>query len=165
MWARDTFHNCAEELRQLSDCFRRAFATATPLERKRGNQNLLRYSNEGVVLLRSIALAVRSDQDYRLIPETKQIIGALLQPAHCRFEDYEASYCPPFRIQDGFRQLILREGLNKVAHLNPNKTGYRVSDRIHEIIIGGNQHGEDWIAVISILHLCDVIVGLPDHRV
>lgn len=165
MWKRDTFHHCAIELRDISEGFRRAFSVATLAERQHGNRDLLHYSREGVALLRSIALAVRSEQDYRILPGNRQIIGASLQPARRRFEDFNEEYRPPFQSQDGFRPLALRAGLNKIAHPDPMKTGYRVNDTIHEIIIGGTQGTEAWIAVISLPHLCDVITELPDHSV
>ncbi len=165
MWKRDTFHNCATELRDISYGFRRALASATDTERRHGNRDLLHYSREGVALLRSIALAVRSEQDYRLLPESRLVIGAVLQPARCSFEDFEASYRPPFGTRDGLRPLSLRAGLNKIAHPDPRKAGYRASAEIHEIIIGGSQRSEEWIAVISLPQLCQVVMDLPDHRV
>jgi hypothetical protein len=165
MWKRDTFHNCATELRDISYGFRRAFASATATERTHGNRDLLHYSREGVALLRSIALAVRSEQDYRLLPESRLVVGALFQPAPRSFEDFEVSYRPPFGTHDEFRPLTLRAALNKIAHPDPRKAGYRASDEIHEIIVGGSQGSEEWIAVISLPQLCQVIMDLPDHRV
>jgi hypothetical protein len=165
MWKRDTFHNCAIELRDISHRFRRAFASATSEERRQGNSDLISYSREGVALLRSIALAVRSEQDYRLLPENKLVIGALLQPAQRPFDEFESGYQPPFEEQDGSRPLTLRAGLNKIAHPDPRRVGYRATNDIHEIIIGGRQRNEDWIAIISLPHLCQVVMDLPDHRV
>jgi hypothetical protein len=165
MWKRDTFHNCALELDQISSGFRHAHEHASPEERLRGNVVLNRYSLEGVALLRSLALAVRSEQDYGMIPQNQQIVGSLLQRSTESFFDFDQGYAPPYDADRRLSPLPLREALNKIAHADPRRGSYRTDALTHEILIGGELGRHSWIAVISLPALSAAILALPDNPI
>lgn len=164
MWIRDTFHKCATELLQISRDFRKAYELASPVERRRGNLELLRCSKEGVALLRSLALAIRSEQDYKIIPEDRQVVGGLLQSSEEIFTQFESEYRSPYCLSERLGPLVLRDALNKIAHANPMLGSYRVLGHQHEILIAGTQRAKYWIAAISLPSLAATILALPDEE-
>jgi hypothetical protein len=89
----------------------------------------------------------------------------LCQPASLSFEEFAASYHPPYKAENGFRKMLLRTALDKIAHYDPRKTTFRASRDIHEIIIGGTQKNEDWIAVLSVPAFCQAVMKLPDRPI
>jgi hypothetical protein len=81
MWKRATWHECADELDQLSQAFRDAY-----WGRRHGSRwprhsddeiEMVETSKQAVQILRAIALAVRTEQDSDLIPNTGMVVGVL----------------------------------------------------------------------------------------
>ena len=127
-------------------------------------------SVEGVKILRALALAVRSEQDFDLVPKSQHIVGVLKRanayPAdaiavkqHCGFQSMlqASDYIP----------LYLREALNKIAHADPLSADYYIGPlhRNHDLLLYGENHGQRWFAAISVLELIKAIQSLPDTNV
>ena len=174
MWKRRTWIECAEELEELAQQFRNAYwgrshgSSWPPTEEDRSNME--RTSREAVEILRSLALAVRSEQDFRLVPSTKAIIGFQQSSAYsdeliqkikqdCGFEGAEKN--------TKYKPLYLRQALNKIAHADPTNADFYVGpiDRRHDLILSGKNKGSSWIAIVSILRLIEAIKVLPDHGI
>ncbi len=60
----------------------------------------------------------------------------------------------------------IRQALNKIAHADPQKSDYFVGpgDRDHDLILFGENYGDNWLAVISLPELADSIHELPDAK-
>ncbi len=158
MWQRKTFHDCALELQQVSDLFRAAHSA-------RKQERMRELSIDGVEILRVLALAVRSEEDYGLIERaTKQQVGILLRvtPPTAAFL---RAYQPPYTSTSEGEPLFVREALNKIAHADPSNADYRATDELHELLLSGTRRNETWIAVISIPALCQAIKLLPDRNI
>jgi hypothetical protein len=166
VWTRRTFHECASELLGISHDFREA--QANPGMCSRGGQaaEMAELSTRGVEILRILALAVRSDQDYELTARVRTQVGAVregatLEQATTTIREYR----PPFRALRGYSPLSVRQALNKIAHADPRTAGYFADARAHDLILSGTDEGKQrWIAVVSIPELCEAIRLLPDIR-
>lgn len=166
MWQRQTYHECASELRLISEDFRCAYTNRFGWDRSRRDQILRDTSTRGVEILRILALAVRSDQDFGKTTADPTPVGAVKSdiPA-ADVSALVTSYRPPYRALDGFGPLHLRGALNKIAHANPVGGGFFADEDAHELILTGQQHGRPWAAVISLIDLCSAIESLPDAGV
>jgi hypothetical protein len=155
MWQRRTFHECASELEQISNLFRNAHAIGDQLQ-------MQALSKDGLELLRILALAVRSEQDHGLTDLATPTVGALLvSPGNPN--SFLADYVPPYGSRNEGQDLNVRDALNKIAHADPRRAGYRASASVHELLLSGTLRGQHWIAVISVPDLCAAIRRLPDR--
>jgi hypothetical protein len=170
MLKRRTLHECANELDQISKRFKDAHLQAYPMPAGDRDRELRSTSVEGVELLRMLALVIRSGQDSGSLPESNVLVGALKSPAS-QEEIYLAcrSYRPPYTSLPLFAPMLLREGLNKIAHANAAASGFAVDADNHDLVLSGSQikNGQDvlWVAVLSIPHICDGIKTLPDREI
>lgn len=166
MWQRRTYHECASELRAISEDFRSAHTNRFGWDSAQRDRILRDTSTRGVEILRILALAVRSDQDFGVTAANGTSVGAIKN----NVTDAEArasvlAYRPPYGALDGYGPLALREALNKVAHANPDGSGFFADDATHDLILTGRRHDSHWVAVLSLIDLCDVIDSLPDANV
>lgn len=124
---------------------------------------MLDTSQRGVEILRILALSIRADQDFHLTDCGATAVGALRpQATEGEVSSTIRNYRPPYAQAPGFRRIALREALNKIAHANPTRSGFFADNDNHDLILSGENRGATWIAVISIIDLCDVIKWLPD---
>jgi hypothetical protein len=174
MWQRATWHECAEELAQISSRFQRCHwggrtnGVGWP-RHPEDQREMEELSVEGVRLLRSLALAVRSEQDFGLIPQTSDVIGAIKNHGNWPDDVIALKRNGGFSgaLQLGWRPFGLRQALNKIAHASPTRSDYHVGPMrgAHDLILSGEQNGSLWIAVLSILKLIDAIRLLPDANI
>jgi hypothetical protein len=128
---------------------------------------MLETSKTGVQLLRSLALAVRSEQDFDLVPHTEAVVGALkcdgATSSHAPEAKQRGGYESLLRL-DGYTPLNLRAALNKIAHADPRTADYYVGamDVAHDLLLFGSDRGRDWFAAVSLLQLVKAIRSLPD---
>lgn len=121
----------------------------------------------GVQLLRALALAVRSEQDFDLLPTCSAVVGAFKKentiPTDAKEAKQRKGYTGMLGL-NGYVPLNLRQALNKIAHADPQKADYYVGilDRAHDLLLYGTNRDQCWFAVISILELVKVIRTLPD---
>lgn len=163
MWQRRTFHECAEELRLISEDFRAAYTNRWNLDQPHRDGVLRDTSVRGVEVLRILALSVRSDQDYSLTGDNSTSVGAVCSSAtEAEAQNLVREYRPPFSNLPGFAPLRLRNALNKVAHANPGGSGFFADTENHDLILTGRERGNVWVAVISLIGLCNAIMSLPD---
>ena len=163
MWQRRTFHDCTAELRGISDHFRVAYLNQFSWNEERRQAVMIEESHKGVEILRTLALAVRSEQDYGLTTDAGISVGVLnsnatTTEASAMIRDYQ----PPSNQLQGFGPLSLREGLNKVAHVDPTRNGFFVDANEHDLILSGTNRSKTWIAILSLPKLCDAVEALPD---
>jgi hypothetical protein len=163
MWQRRTFHECASELMAISEDFRSAYTNRWNWDKSRKDQVLRDTSTRGVEVLRILSLSIRSDQDYGLTDNVSTPVGAL----HAHVAESEAlalvrDYHPSYDRLPGFNPLRLRQALNKIAHANPTRSGFFADATTHDLILTGEERGSTWVAVISLIDLCNVIKSLPD---
>lgn len=168
MWLRRTFHECADELEMVSLNFRTAFTNSFGVDQQRRGEILRDSSEKGVEILRILALSIRPEQDYNAAFKnaTQDItVGALKHSASSKdVSDVINSYRPPYSKKPGFKQLRLRDALNKIAHADPSESGFFANDAFHDLILSGrDQQGRTWIAIISIIDLCRAVKSLPDQ--
>ena len=175
MLKRGTWHKSADELDDVCQKFRDAYWGSRyggSLLTNRSDYKLvmLRTSKKGWEILRALALAVRSEQDYDLVPGSIKIVGAL------REKDAIPSDAEEVKKRGGYKYVLedktyaplhLRQALNKIAHPNPKLADYYVgwgNDRnaVHEILLYGEDRGKNWFAAISLIELIKVIRALPD---
>jgi len=116
--------------------------------------------------LRILALSVRSEQDFGIIPAIGKTVGAL-KPSASDTEVFTVLNCyrPPYNKQHGFQPLLLREALNKIAHANPDKTSFFANETVHDLILCGKKGSNTWVAIISLIDLCNVIKSIPDQTI
>jgi hypothetical protein len=128
---------------------------------------MLETSKEGVQLLRALALAVRSEQDFNLVPPAQSVVGALKQehatPADATQAKQGGGYTSVLGLP-GYTPLNLREALNKIAHADPRSADYYVAalNCAHDLLLYGSNRGRDWFAAVSLLQLLKAIRALPD---
>lgn len=173
MWTRASWHQCASELSEVCTRFRNAYwGTRHKLFPRHPDdeRDMRAASEEGVQLLRALALAVRSEQDFSLVPTTKEVVGALKSrnaetadavrvKQRCGYENV---------LQDPeFRPLDLRQALNKIAHADPKVADFYVGPMhmSHDLLLFGDSHGDRWFAAISLLRLIEAIQSLPDASI
>ena len=168
MWQRDTYHNCAAELEQASDRFRKAFLGVAPLDPNERSQELERSSIDGVNILKILALSVRPEQDFGSLPASRKQVGKLLcNPGTTEIQSaLTAGQSPPIALPKS-TPLELREALNKIAHMNPlpGKSSFAVDEQRHEVILTNEKDRSPWIAVLDIPALCNTIKALPDRAI
>ena len=163
MWERRTFHDCAKELEQVSFRFRMAHVGDGPNNERDRQRELKETSIAGVEILRILALAIRSEQDYGSTPDIPAFVGAIKQDIE--IEDCKVflrTYEAPYATLDGFDPLRLRDALNKIAHADSSRSGYFANREDHDLLLCGTQGRKNWLAVISIPALCKEIESLPD---
>ena len=174
MWERATWHECADELDEVCQKFRRAYWG------RRGGGGwprhpddeleMLETSKLGVQLLRALALSIRSEQDFNLIPNGTFVVGALKKEHAIPSDATEVRQrmgCANMLGINGYTPLNLRQALNKIAHADPQKADYYVRplDSAHDLLLYGANQGQTWFAAISILELVRAIRALPDANV
>lgn len=160
MWQRRTFQECASELIQSSELFRQAYMSPNSLP----PEILASESKTGIELLKILALSVRPEQDYCSLPRDP-VIGALkARASREEFDLLRLSYTPPYSHLTGFTPLDLRDGLNKVAHADPRAAGFYVDATHHDLLLTGTLNNNFWIAVLSVIDLCDSVLLLPDRN-
>lgn len=167
MWARRTFHECAEELDAISKDFRTAHTNRLGWDRSTCNRVMLESSRRGVEVLRILALAIRSEQDFGLTNKDHLASVGALRAKVPRDEVSVAikRYRPPYGELKGCTPLALRQALNKIAHADPTRSGFFADDNTHDLILSGMDRGDDaWIAVVSLIDLSRVIKSLPNAR-
>lgn len=170
MWRRETWHECADELESVCQCFRHAYWGKHSKGWPRHPDDISEMedtSRKGVQLLRALALAVRSEQDFNLAPHCATVVGVLKNNNVMPQDTYDAKQCGGFvgmLRSNGCNPLSLRQALNKIAHADPQTADYyvRTMDMAHDLLLHGENHGRKWFAVISILELIKVIRDLPD---
>jgi hypothetical protein len=171
MLKRDTWHKCANDLDKVCQEFRDAYWRS-----RRGssrhlhlddNAIMVETSKRGVQILRALALAVRSEQDFDLVPNTAALVGILKSqdavPSDAEFIKYEGGYKHILNNND-YAPLYLRQALNKIAHANPQSADYYVGpgNDTHELLLFGANQGKNWFAVVSLVDLIKAIRALPD---
>lgn len=171
MWKRATWHECADELDEVCQAFRNAY-----WGRRHGSRwprdpadevEMVEVSKQAVQLLRALALAVRSEQDFDLVPNAAAVVGALKEegatPSDAGEVKLQRGYASMLRT-DGYTKLDLRQALNKIAHADPRSADYYVGplDAAHDLLLYGTSRGRTWFAVISLLELVKAIRALPD---
>jgi hypothetical protein len=120
----------------------------------------------GVEILRILALAVRGDQDFGKTAADLTPVGAVKSDiGAAEVRALVDAYRPPYGALDGFGPLALRGALNKIAHAHPAGSGFFADEETHDLILTGQQHNRPWVAVISLIDLCNVIESLPDANV
>jgi hypothetical protein len=130
MWQRRMFHECASELKAISEDFRSAYTNRWNWDKSRKDQVLRDTSTRGVEVLRIPALSIRSDQDYGLTDNVLTSVGALYaHVAEGEAMDLVRDYHPPYDRLPGFNPLRLRQALNKIAHANPARSGFLLTRR------------------------------------
>jgi len=78
MWKRATWHECAEELDEMCQIFRSAYRGKRHRSWPRHPADVAEMeaaSKKGVQILRALALAVRSEQDFSLVPGADLLLG------------------------------------------------------------------------------------------
>lgn len=173
MWKRMTWHECADELDVICQRFRHAYwgKRSKSWPRHPDDEAEMREcSIEGVKLLRALALAVRSEQDFDLAPNPMTIVGALKKenalPADAVEVKQRCGYESMLCVND-YVPLKLRQALNKIAHADPETADYYIGpgDRNHDLLLFGEDRRQKWFAVVSILELVRAIRSLPDTNV
>lgn len=166
VWKRRSFHQCASELEQVSERFRKAELNIGFDDEASRLEELEKTSISGVEILRILALAVRNEQDYGHVPYGSDQVGSLSSDVTPNFyQEVISSYRPPCFPRSGFEALSLREALNKVAHLDLSKAGYYADLDDHDLILAGTYRGRNWVAILSVPKLCSEIKGLPDQPI
>ena len=128
---------------------------------------MLESSKDGVQLLRALALAVRSEQDFDLVPRTHSIVGALksegAQPSDAVEAKQRGGLTSLLRIK-GYVPLNLRGALNKIAHADPRRADYYFGpgNLEHDLLLFGTDRGRDWFAAVWLPELVHAIRSLPD---
>jgi hypothetical protein len=165
VWKRARWHECASELAQVSLQFRRAYWGI----RSKGwprhpddEREMIETSVQGVQILRSLALAVRSEQDFDLITQEQSIVGALKQKDAIRSDAMTTKQQGGYKSMlnaVGFCPLRLRQALNKIAHADPSNADFYVApaDQAHDLLLFGEDRGSQWFAAVSILELIRVV--------
>jgi hypothetical protein len=174
MWQRSTWHECAGELAQVSRRFRDAYwgrEHGSHFPRHPADEAEMKETSiVGVQILRALALAVRSEQDFGLIPPALDVVGVFKRKNAVPDDAVMLKQGGGYKSllgRDGYSPLKLRQALNKIAHSNPKKGDFYVGpgDLHHDILLFGDDHGQDWFAAISILELITSVRALPDASI
>lgn len=169
MWQRATWHECASELSQVSQQFCRAFLGHRTNGVPDDDAEMAATSVKGVELLRALALAVRSEQDFGMVPKTRAVVGAFKRAnavaADAVLTKQNRGYECMLALE-GYDPLVLRDALNKIAHADPNGADFYVGagNGAHELLLFGKDRDSRWFAAISLPQLVTVIHSLPDAR-
>ena len=166
MWQRKTFHQCSSELSAISDDFRAAHTNRLGWDDAKRNRIMQDASIRGVQVLQILALSIRNDQDYGLTSKGTDPVGALCVNAdEANAGQFVRQYRPPYSQLNGFAPMTLRHALNKIAHADPRGSGFFADVATHDLVLTGKERESRWIAVISLIDLCNVISSLPDANV
>jgi hypothetical protein len=160
MWQRRTFHEIAEELNSISERFRDAEAGRLSLHAADNREVMIETSQRGIELLRTLALAVRSEQDYGRGLRDDEIVGEQL-----RDTDEAVRLVRELRgIPESYGAcgMTLRDALNKIAHANPALASYNVDGARHDLILSGTLGAANWVAGISLPKVIGVLRKYPD---
>lgn len=128
---------------------------------------MVESSLAGVQILRALALAVRSEQDFQLVPQSVATIGVLRREGAAPSDAIAIKHARGYKAllgSPGFEPLWLREALNKIAHADPTRGDYYVGPGYdqHDLLLYGSQRGRDWFAAVSLIELVKVVRALPD---
>jgi hypothetical protein len=165
MWQRRTLHECADELDQVSRRFRDACGNSG---RGADQAEMIEASRKGVEILRVLALAIRSEQDFELIPNSRQIVGAIRKSGASQQDIDKIKEGGGWQCvvsDDAFCDLDLRSALNKIAHADPLKSDYFVGPGNHDLLLFGTHNRATWLAALSIPELINSVRSLPDTSV
>ena len=166
MWTRRTWHECASELESVSSQFRSAYTNDPRFDSTRRDAVMSDSSIRGVGLLRMLALAIRSEQDTGLILKLPVVVGAINESATQEDLMFMPSrYRPPYNKMKKYKPLKLRDALNKIAHADPDCSGFFADERTHDLVLCGKNQERYWVAVISLIDLCMVIKCIPDRPI
>jgi hypothetical protein len=169
MFLRRTFHECANELSSISERFRGAYLEMFPHLAKNKDSILQETSQKGIEVLKILALSIRSEQDYGIQPHTSMVVGALKEPVTGEnISEYKTYYCGQYREYcetKNFNSMNLRTALNKIAHANPVDSTFYASEETHDLILIGSNRERQWIAILSLLDLINVLKKLPDGEI
>lgn len=166
MWLRRTYHECAAELAQISEQFRLAYTKAGPWDAAQCEAIMHETSVRGVEILRILALSIRSDQDYGLVSREPTRVGAFRNGiSSADVGSVGESYRPPYSELPGFSQLNLRDALNKIAHASPAGNGFYADNDSHDLLLTGTLGATPWLAVVSLVDLCNTIASMPDAQI
>jgi hypothetical protein len=180
MWKRETWHECADELGEVCLNFRQAYwgRRSKSWPRHPGDEAEMREcSIEGVKLLRALALAVRSEQDFDLASNPINVVGALRKENALPADADEVKQGRGYQSmlgKDDYVPLTLRQALNKIAHADPKAADYYIgpragrlagSHRNHDLLLFGEDSGQKWFAAVSLLELIKAIRSLPDANI
>lgn len=175
MWQRATWHECATELDGVCLRFRRAYwggrTNRYGWPRHPDDQReMVETSIKGVEILRALALAVRSEQDFGRVPHDQSVVGAFKKANAVPNDATETKQHRGYKYMlgvEGYSPLTLRQALNKIAHADPQNADFYVGSRetAHDLLLFGDDHNRRWFAAISILALIRVIHGLPDAKI
>lgn len=173
MWKRATWHECAVELSEVCGRFRNAYWGTRHKSWPRhpdDERDMRDASVEGVQILRALALAVRSEQDFDLVPTATEVVGNFKSLGSTMGDailvkqsfGYERVLEKP-----GFAPLGLRQALNKIAHADPTCADFYVGPghSSHDLLLFGDNHGSRWFAAISLLRLIEAVRCLPDRSI
>jgi len=125
-------------------------------------------SKDGVQLLRALAVAVRAEQDFALVPNAVAVcVGALKErdaEPHDVIQAKQNHGYEGLLRSVGYVPLGLRQALNKIVHADPRRADYYVGawNPVHELLLFGTDRGHAWFAAISIPELAKAIRTLPD---
>jgi hypothetical protein len=165
MLRRRTFHECATELEEISSDFRNAYLNEASIIPDRRQEIMVSASKRGIEVLRILALAIRTDQDWSLLAPDPNQVGAIRNDIpELEVQNIISDYNYPFRELQGFQPLNLRGAMNKIAHMHPTLGSFFVSNEHHDLMLSGSIHNNFWVAVISLLDLCQLIKQLPDSE-
>jgi hypothetical protein len=128
---------------------------------------MVETSKQGVQLLRALALAVRSEQDFDLAPNPTSVVGVVKNENALPTDAIEVKQRSGYKNMlgvNGYVPLKLRQALNKIAHADPQTADYYIgpSDWSHDLLLYGDDRGKKWFAAVSILDLVKAIRSLPD---
>jgi len=163
MWQRRTFHDCATELLGISKTFREAYLANPPAADQ--ERILIHCSKDGVDILKILAVSIRAHQDYGQTARRSTQVGAMkTEIASGDIPAFIRDYRAPYRNLSGFVPLDLREALNKIVHVNPTQAGFFANRNHHDLILAGRKGRDYWLAVLSVIDLCNVVQALPDVK-
>lgn len=171
MWKRATWHEIAEELSDVCQRFRDAYWGRCHGGRWPRHPDdvaeMEETSKEGVKLLRAVALAVRSEQDFDMAPNPTAVVGAIEERNATINDVHELKQNRGYIIAlntAGWTTLTLRQAHNKIAHANSDLADYYVGigNLTHDLFLFGDKQGKMWLAAISIIELIKAIKALPD---
>ena len=163
MWQRSSYHEIADELASVSERFRAAEAGRLPFSPTQLRQTMVETSIDGIALLRALALAVRSEQDYGHGLRGSEIVGQ--QVVDTSEADRLVNQIRGIPISLQSQPLVLRDALNKIAHADPALGSYNVEGEAHDLVLSGTQGKRQWVAVISLPKVIAVLRAYPDFQV
>jgi hypothetical protein len=174
MWQRATWHECASELEQLSKAFRDAYlqeyiSDNRSTERSDNEIEIVRISMQGTQVLRALATAVRSEQDFNFLPRDQSVVG-VIKHADATLDDKlrveKNGGCTSLLEHPDYKPLHLREALNKIVHADLRNASFYVDPmgRGHDLLLYGTKGRDGWFVALSLPELIKAIRALPDAK-